>query len=174
MRLLIVLVLLSSVLPFATAQGEQRDLKTLLQDSAYLFNRYEEITSGMEIQIDDWNIPKSLKASMKQGLSLTALSLSTEKPKLNALLSQTDVSASDLFDVYSEVEDLTSRLSDQSDNFEKFGNDEQKAMDFAKLSAKAGMLAENLRFVLAVKIIDLEHQVDICKIKASSAATKRK
>jgi hypothetical protein len=69
MKLLIVLFLLLCVPSLATAQSEQHDLKTLLQDSSYLFNRYEEITSGMEIQIDGWRIPKSLKASMKSGLS---------------------------------------------------------------------------------------------------------
>jgi hypothetical protein len=103
-----------------------------------------------------------------------ALSLSTEKPKLNALLSQPDVSASDLLDVYSEVEDLSSRLSDQSNNFEYLGNDEQKAMDLAKLAAKAGMLAENLRFVLAEKIIEQENQLSLCKMKAPVQKAKHK
>jgi hypothetical protein len=174
MKLPLVLLLLSCVPSLASAQSEQHDLKTLLQDSSYLFNRYEEITSGMEVQIDSWVIPKSLKTNMKLGLSLEAGTLSTEKPKLTALLSQTDVSASDLLDVYSEVEDISNHLSDQSTSFERFGNDEGKAIDLAKLGAKAGMLAQNLEFVLAEKIIDLESQLSSCKVKGPVQKAKHK
>ena len=49
-----------------------------------------------------------------------------EKPKLNDLLSKSDVSASDLFDVYSEVEDLSAELSELSSKFAKLGGRPRK------------------------------------------------
>lgn len=170
--LLFLLLLFAPII--SAAQSEQRDLKTLLQDSAYLFNRYDEITTGMDTEIDDWNVPTSLKTSLKKLLSVSALNLSTEKPKLNALLSKNDLSASELFDVYSEVEDLGGQLSEQSSNFSQFGNDQGKAVELAELSAKAGILGANISYVLQIKIMDLEYQLAACKIGQSAPAARHK
>jgi hypothetical protein len=180
MGLLMMLFLFSFVPSFATAQSEERglkiqqDLKTLLQDSAYLYNRYEEVTTGMDAEIEFWNIPASLKTTLKSELSLVASNLSVEKPKLNAILSKTDVSASDLLDVYSEVMDLANQLSGQSNNFEHLGNDQQKAVELTKLSVKASILAANINTVLSIKVLDLEYELDACKMKASTPTAKPK
>lgn len=156
------------------AQSGRPDLKTLLQDSTYLFNRYDEMTTGMSTEIDDWNVPTSFKSTTKSVLSGVAKNLDVEKPRLYDLLSKSDVSASDLFDVYSEVEDLSTELSELSSNFADFGSDQEKAVELAKLGSKASILAQNIGFVLQEKIMDMEYQLAACKIKSSPAPAKQK
>lgn len=53
-RLMTLLPLLACPV-FLKAQDQQQDLRTLLQDSAYVFNRYQEATIGLDVQIDNWN-----------------------------------------------------------------------------------------------------------------------
>ena len=77
-RLLVLLVLL--VCPIlAVAQSEERDMRTLLQDSSYVFNRFEETTTGLDFQIDSWNVPASLKTTLKEVLSGRLRSVRAEK-----------------------------------------------------------------------------------------------
>lgn len=63
MKLSLVLLVLFVCPVLSAAQSEQHDLRTLLQDSAYVFNRFEEVTTGLDTQIDDWNVPAPTKSS---------------------------------------------------------------------------------------------------------------
>jgi hypothetical protein len=114
------------VCPILAAQGEERDLRTLLQDSAYVFNRFEEINIGVNTDIDGWNEPESLKTTQKSVYSGVLRGVRDEKHKLSALILEKDVSASDLFDVYSELAYVDGVLKDESSSFETFGDHKER------------------------------------------------
>jgi hypothetical protein len=171
-RLLVLLVLL--VCPIlAVAQSEERDMRTLLQDSSYVFNRFEETTTGLDFQIDSWNVPASLKTTLKEVLSGRLRSVRAEKRTLNALLLKNEVPSSDLFDVYSEMIEVTSELQDQASNFANWG-DSTKATELAQLGSKANILAANIGMVLREKIEKQEAQLATCSGKLSSPTAKHK
>jgi hypothetical protein len=155
----------------ATAQSEERDLRTLLQDSAYVFNRFEEATVGLDTQIDNWSVLESAKKGFKDELSGALRNVRVEKPSLNALLLKGDASATDLFDVYSELTEVAIELNDQSSNFVSWG-DSTKAVELAQLGAKTNVLAANIGIVLRGKIEAQEAQLNACSAKPLSPTAK--
>ena len=157
----------------ATAQTEEHDLRTLLQDSAYVFNRFEEVTIGLDTQIDNWSVPESAKKGFKGELSGALRNVRAEKPSLNALLLKGDVSATDLLDVYSELTEVGIELNDQSSNFADWG-DSTKAVELAQLGAKTNVLASSIGFVLREKIEAEEAQLTACTAKLLPPIAKHK
>ena len=71
MKSAILFLVLFSCPIVCTAQTARPDLKTLLQDSSYLFNRYDEMTSGMNVEIDNSNVSDILK-NQQQKLTLSS------------------------------------------------------------------------------------------------------
>jgi hypothetical protein len=173
MKLSLVLLVLFVCPVLSTAQSEEHDLRTLLQDSAYVFNRFDEVTTGLDTQIDDWNVPASTKKLFKDELSAVSQNVGSEKPTLNQLLLKSKVSSTELLDVYSEVKEVASELDGQSSNVSNWG-DSAKAIELAQLSAKANILAANIGVVLRRKIESQESQLDACSKRSSSPATKHK
>jgi len=168
-------LLILFVLPlFAAAQSAQRDLKTLLQDAAYVFNRFEETTAGRDAEIDNWSVPASSKMLFKRELSGVAKNVSSEKPRLNALLGKNDVSSTDLFDVYSEVIAVASELFGQSSNYLNWGNDPAKGIELAQLGSKAEMLGADISVILRMKIKAQEAQLATCSNKPPPPASRQK
>lgn len=84
--LALLFLLVSPIL--ATAQSGERDLRTLLQDSSYVLNRFEEINSGVNTDIDGWKEPESLKTTQRAMYSSVLGGVRDEKRKLSALILQ--------------------------------------------------------------------------------------
>lgn len=173
MKTPLVLMVLFSAPMFVAAQNEQHDLRTLLQDSSYVFNRFEESTTGLDALIDDWDVPASGKSLFKRELSAVLKNVNTEKPNLNALLQGNKVSAADLFDVYSELTEVSGELFGQSSNLSNWGKDSSKALELSQLGAKANVLAANLGVVLRARIVAQETQLRACAIKAPLPAVQQ-
>ena len=130
----------------ALAKAQESDLRTLLQDSAYVFNRYQEATEGLNTQFDNWNVPDTSKRLFKKELAGALRNVASEKPALNALLLKTEVTSTELFDLYSELTELSSEMNGQSSNFSNWG-DPTKAMELAQLGSKTGLLGAKLGIV---------------------------
>jgi hypothetical protein len=145
----------------AKAQNQNGDLRTLLQDSAYVFNRFEEATEGLNTEIDTWNVPDASKKLFKQELAGALRNVASEKPALNALLLKNEVNATELFDLYSELTEVASEMSGQSSNFANWG-DSTKAMELAQLGAKTSLLGAKIGLVLRGKIEAQENQLEAC------------
>jgi hypothetical protein len=96
-----------------------------------------------------------------------------EKPSLNLLLLKDDVSASDLFDVYSESTEVTGELNDQSSNFANWG-DNTKALELAQLGSKTNILAANIGVVLPGKIEVEEARLTTCSAQLLLPTAKPK
>lgn len=173
MKKLLVLLLLVVCPIITVAQSESRELRTLLQDSAYIFNRYEEATTGLDTEIDTWNVPDASKRLFKQELAGALRNVSSQKPMLNALLLKTEISPTELFDLYSELTELSSEMSGQSSNFANWG-DSTKALELAQLGAKTGVLAANIGVVLRGKIEAQEAQLEACTYKPPLPTAKHK
>jgi hypothetical protein len=162
MKLSLLALLFLVVCPIpAKAQSEERDVRTLLQDSAYVFNRFEEATTGLDTEIDSWSVPESVKKEIKAEHLAVLRNVKAEKPSLNALLLKSDVSAGDLFDVYSELTEVVNELNDQSYHLANWG-DSTTMIDFTKLGTKTIILAANLGVVLRLKIEDQEARLAAC------------
>ena len=150
------------------AQNQQKDLKTLLQDVAYVLNRFEEVTTGLDVQIRHLDTSTSAKESFVRAWAAVSRNVEAEKPKLNALLGRTDVTSTDLFDVYSEIVEVTSELMGESSYFECLGS-ETKAMELAQLGAKAMVLGGNLGAALRSQLSAQQVQLTDCSLKQRSA-----
>jgi hypothetical protein len=131
-----ILVVVALFTPFTSAQDKKsNDLNTLLRDTSYVFNRFEEVSDGIAVQIDT-KYPEELRKGSKSYLSWVLIQVRMEKPTLNALLNHSNVSSADLFDVYTTLAQIASELKDLADEFDRWG-DQKLALDLAQLGAKA-------------------------------------
>lgn len=172
MRLSLALLVLLACPTLCSAQSEKYDLRTLLHDSAYIFNRFEEATAGLHTEIDDWDVPVSLRKGFKEELSAISRNVEAEKPTLNRLLLKSRVSTVELFDVYSEVSEVASELQGQASNAANWGNS-AKAIELADLGAKAGVLAGKLGVNLREKIEAQESQMEACTSRSLPATNHK-
>jgi hypothetical protein len=148
--------------PFTSAQDKaSNDLNTLLRDASYIFNRFEEVSAGMKMQIE--NYPAGIKKSSKGALSAILENVETEKPALNALLGHAKVSSADLLDVYTELIEVASELDDESTNNNNWG-DQKLAVDLAQREVKARTLGAKLGVTLRSQIATQELQLASCKL----------
>ena len=138
-----------------------------------MFNRFEETTTGLDAQIENWNVPESSKRTFKGELSAVSRNVRAEKPTLTALLLKNRVSSIELFDVYSEMMEVTGELQGQASNFADWG-DSTKANELAQLGAKTNMLAANIGVVLRGKIVNQEAQLEACSGRPPVPAAKTK
>jgi len=168
--LILVIVALSNP-PLTSAQANaSNDLNTLLRDASYVFNRFEEVSAGIDAQIDT-TYPVPLRKSTKGALSAILKNVETEKAALNALLGQTNVSSVDLLDVYIELVEVASELNGESSNSNDWG-DQKLANDLAQLGAKAAVLGAKLAATLRSQIEVQEVQLALCRQNAPSHKSK--
>jgi len=148
---------------FTSAQDKaSNDLNTLLRDASYVFNRFEEVSAGVRMQIDV-HYPVQLREGTKEALSGTLKSVAKEKPALNAILDHANVSSADLLDVYTEIMEVASELDAEASNNNDWG-DEKLAIDLAQLGAKAEVLGAKLGITLRSQIATQELQLASCKL----------
>jgi hypothetical protein len=169
-RLIPLLAVLAVACQPALAQRQQpADLNTLLRDASYVLNRYEEVTTGLDSQIDGWSISASTKQSVKGELAATLRAVEAEKPSLNALLGKSRIRSSELFDAYNIVSLVASDLEGASSSFGSWG-DTTVAVELAQLGSKASILGTDIGGVLRSQIADRESQLDACSrlVKAPS------
>jgi hypothetical protein len=140
----------------ASAQhSTANDLDTLLRDSAYVFNRFEEVSTGLPTQIDRWEMPDQLKTDEKGALSSVLRNVEAEKPALNALLGKPEVSSTDLLDVYTGLVEVASELQGLASEDGSFGHAESST-ELAQLGAKAQVLAAKVGAALRSQMVSQE------------------
>ena len=141
------------------------DLDTLLRDSAYVFNRFEEVSTGLPTQIDRWEMPDQLKTDEKGALSSVLKNVEAEKPALNALLGKPEVSSTDLLDVYTGLVEVASELQGLASEDGSFGHAESST-ELAQLGAKAQVLAAKVGAALRSQMVSQELKLASCSKKA--------
>jgi hypothetical protein len=167
------MILFASVLGFfiphlATAQDRPGyDLNTLLRDSAYTFNRFEEVSIALAAQIDLWKMPAELKKTNKEALSLVLRNVEAEKPALNGLLGKPRVSSGDLLDAYTEMVEIASELQGAASDDSSFG-DSNMAEELARLGSKAQILGAKIGATLRLQIAAQEQELASCSQKTPS------
>ncbi len=150
----------------ASAQhSTANDLDTLLRDSAYVFNRFEEVSTGLPTQIDRWEMPDQLKTDEKGALSSVLRNVEAEKPALNALLGKPEVSSTDLLDVYTGLVEVASELQGLASEDGSFGHAESST-ELAQLGAKAQVLAAKVGAALRSQMVSQELKLASCSKKA--------
>jgi hypothetical protein len=148
-------------------QSPASDLNTLLRDSAYVFNRFEEISIGLGVRIDGWKMPDEVKKSEKDALSAILRNVDAEKPAINGLLGKSAVSSTDLLDVYTEMVEVASELQGSSSEDACFGDGELSS-ELAQLGAKAAVLGAKIGVTLRSQIAAQELRLTTCSQKTSS------
>lgn len=164
-----VLVIVALSAPSLTSAQDKssNDLNTLLRDASYVFNRFEEVSSGVEAQMDT-NYPVPIKKASKDALSAVLANVAAEKVALNALLGQSKVPSGDLLDVYIELAEVASELAGLSYEISEWG-DRKIGTDLAQMAAKANVLSAHLGVTLRAQIAAQELQLAACtqKIRAN-------
>jgi hypothetical protein len=154
------------------AFAQEPNVDTMLRDAAYVFNRYEEATTGFDAEVDSWKtFSDSTKQSMKDNTRKIRSFVELEKPELNSLLGKKKVPTSALFDVYEELLMVTDDLDSMSTNSVHFGNT-AVGLDMSKLSAKARELGTDISIALRSQIADQEEQLAACSARVKSPARK--
>jgi hypothetical protein len=167
------MILFVSVVAFflphvATAQDRPPyDLDTVLRDSAYTLNRFEEVSIQLAVQVDRWKMPAELKKREKEALSAVLRNVETEEPALNALLGKPRVSSSDLLDVYTEMVEVASELQGTASDDGFFG-DSSMADELARLGSKAQILGAKIEATLKLQIAVQELELASCSQKPLS------
>ena len=151
-------------LALAQHSATNNNLDTLLRDSAYVLNRFEEMSTGLPAHIDRWNAPTHLKTGEKETLSSILNNVEAEKPALNALFGKQQVASTDLLDVYTEMIEVSSELQGLSAEDGSFG-DAGLSTDLVQLGAKAQVLAAKIGVVLRSQIASLETKLTSCSQK---------
>jgi hypothetical protein len=124
-----------------TLQSQQTPtLDTLLGDAAYIFNRYDELSSG--VFCDSWKAPDSLKRTCKDELKLIASNVQSTKPVLIRATRSKSPELIDLFDVLMELNEVAGHLMELSNNVNDFGGVDGTA--YAQAGAKAEVLAAHM------------------------------
>jgi hypothetical protein len=159
--ILLVFPVLSQAQNQTQVQGQENDLRTLLQDASYVFNRFDEEATGLQVAIDRWNLDASSKVTFKKEVSAVLQNVNSLKPTLNQLLSKNQVSSTDLFDIYSQVAEVGAESFGQASNVSNWG-EAAKAIELANLGSKATVLSANIGAVLRHQIVVQERQLEAC------------
>jgi len=137
-----------------------------------MFNRFEEVSTGVITEIDLSNIPAELKKSRKGALSAVTRNVEAEKTALNALLGRPKVSSTDLLDVYTEMVEVASELEGEASDSANWGS-EKSTTDLAQLGARAQVLAAKIGVTLRAQLMAQEFQLLSCSPKTSSTKAKQ-
>ena len=162
MKMCLLLIAVIALFNPALAAGQDRapyDLDTLLRDASYIFNRFDELSTGAAAQIDKY--PVEIRKNSKGALSAVLENMDREKPALNALLGHSKASSLDLLDVYTEVVEVAAELDSESSNSLNWG-DQKLAIDLEQLSAKAEVVGAKLGVTLRSQIAAQELQLALC------------
>jgi hypothetical protein len=162
-RFFVVLILCFSVKAYS--QEKQPDLRAQLQDAIYVMNRFDEIATGLDVEIKGWKVDDSSKNLFRGELSATLSNANIEKSRLGNLLGKADISSTDLFDVYSELQSVAGELQAQASNAANWGDSETRSVELARLGAKALTLGAQIGLALRSRIALQEVELAACTKK---------
>jgi hypothetical protein len=90
-----------------------------------------------------------------------------EKPAINALLGKSEVSSTDLLDVYTEMVEVASELQGSSSE-DGYFEDGELSSELAQLGSKAAVLGAKIGVTLRSQIAAQELRLATCSQKTSS------
>jgi hypothetical protein len=122
------------------AQQQPPTLETMLSDAGYVFNRYEELVTG--VGCNDWNAPDSLKGTCKGELKAIGENVKFAKVVLAKVSSAKNYDLVALFEVYKELNEVAGHLFDLSANIPTFA--QRDGVPYAQAGSKALTLAANM------------------------------
>lgn len=147
-----------------SSQKSQPDLRSQLQDALYVMNRFEEVTTGFDLEINQWKTPQSSRDMFRKEFAMVLRNVSNEKKTLQLLIDKRGmISSSDLFDVYSELMEAGTELNAQSANDGSYG-DCSHCMELAKLGAKTVVLGAQIGVTLRSRLVLQEEQLADCSV----------
>jgi hypothetical protein len=144
--------------PILAAQ-QRPTLEAILDDASYVFNRYDELTTG--VICDSWKVDDSLKRTCKRELRAIASNVEDTKVILRRASKSSNPELVDLLDIYSELNEVGGHLDELSNNLGSFTS--VSGVPYSEAAAKANVLAANLYLVLRRGLLTQSEKVRGCK-----------
>jgi hypothetical protein len=161
-KALLTIILCLAAKPIS-AQQEAPTLETMLSDAGYVFNRYEELVTG--IDCDSWNVSDSMKRTCRGELKSIGENVRSVKPILARLSSTKGDNLVALFDVYRELNEVASHLGELSTNVPDFTQNGD-GKPYVLASSKTLILAAHLGNEIELRLVNQQSVLARCEPKA--------
>jgi hypothetical protein len=129
-------------------------LSTLLDDSVYVFNRYDELVSGFSCDA----LPQDLNKQCQFEIDSLKPHVNAVKEALSAARRAKNPSLSDLFNVYRTLMEVSGLEEQLGGNIEDFARNKTEATSFVLSAGKALRLASHLGNHVQARILALERK----------------
>lgn len=136
-------------------------LETMMSDAGYVFNRYEELVTG--IDCDSWKVPASLKGTCKNNLKSIEANVQSIKPVLIRTTKSKNPDLVDLFEIFQELNGVANHLGELSSNLSDFT--ESDGVPYAQAGSKALILAAHLGNEIKVRLILQQAKLQRCGLE---------
>jgi len=159
------LTVLSCVLlapSWVPAQPTNSDTVALLQDAMYLFNRYEEVVPGLNI--DGWNTDAKTRRNSNELRAKTSEAVEQEKRRVSVMLNNRLWTSGELLDVYAQLVGVGMYLSHTSNQTFEHG-DAHEAAELSNLGNKVDVTAFKVYANLRVMLTQQESRLASCNAK---------
>jgi hypothetical protein len=131
----------------------------MLGDATYMFNRYDELIAG--VNCDDWKAPESLKHTCKDEVRLITQNVPSAKPVVTRAAKAKNAELLDLFDIYAELQEVSSHLSELSANISSFAD--RDGVPYAQAGSKALILAAHLGNEIKTRLVAQQASLEHCR-----------
>lgn len=139
-------------------EAQQPTTQTILRDAGYVFNRYEELATG--IDCNSWKVRDSLKETCKGELKAIESNVQSVKTALDRSVGSKNPSLIDLFDVFVELQEVGGHLDDPSSNITDFTD--RNGEEYARAGSKALILAAQLGREIRNQLIAQQVSLEQC------------
>lgn len=135
--------------------GESFKLEVLLSDAQYALNRYQELDTSAVC--DALHMPKHMRET---GCKRVQRVVGDDVERIKAVVLRAskapNPSATDLLDIYDQLEEVSSRLNDIGNNVGDLTDHPEQGLRYTEAATKTLVLAEKFYVVLRERINALE------------------
>lgn len=136
------------------AYGENTNLEVLLSDAQYALNRYQEL--DIRAVCDELHMPKHTKEACIDAQRAVGRNVEGIKVVVLRASKARNPSATDLLDIYAELEEVSGQLDDLGNNVGDFTDHPEQGQQYTEAAAKTLVLAAKLYVVLRKRVSVLE------------------
>ena len=157
----VILLILLSLGPKTLHAQQAPTLETMLSDAGYVFNRYEELVTGLDC--DEWKVSDSFKRTCKSEAEVIERSVKQAKITLLNVTKAKNEDLVGLFEIYKELIEVAGHLSDLGSQLGDFT--QRDGVPYAQAGSKALILAANLGNEIELRLALEQAELKRCQSK---------